>query len=145
MVTIFGYGIDAKYSREQIEKIEKYFSDLNNLKDFLNKDEKECKANKKGTKANARLKYVGVCSFALSKTEMGKNERYIRIYSKELKLNVDIKIEIYPDRKGGCVSVDVMPNPTNFIMVNALLDPLFLVSDAIVNKIKKKIEEVAYY
>lgn len=145
MVTIFGFGIDAKYSKKQIKKIEDYFGDLNNLNDFFKKDKKECKANKTGTKANVRLKYVGVCSFALSKTELSKEERYIRIYSKELKLNVDITIEEYPNKKSGCVKVKVQRDPTNFLAINALLDPLFLVSDAIVMKIKNKIEEVAYY
>jgi hypothetical protein len=144
MVTIFGFGIDAKYSIEQIKKIENYFGNLNNLKDFFNKDEKECKSNKAGTKANVKLKYVGICSFALSKTEIN-GERYIRIYSKELKLNVDITIEEYPNKKSGCVKVKVQRDPTNFLAINALLDPLFLVSDAIVMKIKNKIEEVAYY
>lgn len=74
-------------TEEQVKKVVNYFSNLNNLKYFLGKDEKDCKANKSGTKANIRTKY-GIITINLSTLVDNNVSKVIKITSEEISLNI---------------------------------------------------------
>ena len=77
------------FKNEQLKEGENYFSNLNNLRDFLNLTEKDCKSNKGGTTANVRTRF-GIITIHLSKQEIKFKEKIektvITIYSKEINL-----------------------------------------------------------
>jgi len=85
-----------KFRNEELREVLFYFSDLKNLKDFLNKDERDCKSNKAGTIANVRTRF-GIVTIHLSKQEIeikGKIAKtVITIYSKEINLVAVFTIE----------------------------------------------------
>jgi len=81
---------EVKLTNEQVIKVQNYFSNLNNLKYFLGKDEKDCKSNKAGTKANVRTKY-GIITVNLTTILNTATEKAIEITSKE----VDLKINMF--------------------------------------------------
>jgi hypothetical protein len=75
------------FKNEELKEVENYFSNLNNLRDFLNLTEKDCKSNKGGTTANVRTRF-GIVTIHLSKQEIKFKEKIektiITIYSKEI-------------------------------------------------------------
>lgn len=82
--------MERKLTNEQVIKVQNYFCNLNNLKYFLGKDEKDCKSNKAGTKANVRTKY-GIITINLSTIVDNDISKVIEITSKE----IDLKINMY--------------------------------------------------
>lgn len=139
-----------QFDRKKIDKIEKYFSDLNNLGNFLEKDKKDCKANKAGTKANVRVKRYGVISLELTKEVKNDYDITISIRSKDIGLFIELTISRYL-------------GDSCFFESNILFDPTFgkkpctglslilseMFSIDVVNMLEGKLElktkEIAYF
>lgn len=150
MKTFLNNGIDIDYSRNQTKKIEKHFSNLNNLEKHFPKG--EFKANKSGSKANFRFRMhglnLGVYQITLTKTEKEdeiSKTTILRGYAKDLGLQIDLSIKKFIDTFDNHVEVSVVFEPFKSTLMNALVaDPMILNSWYITRSIAKMIDEVAY-
>lgn len=136
----------TKFKKEQTKKVEKHFSNLKFLSDFVDDPSKDLKVSESGKKANMRLPKIGKIISVSLESEGGETSEAggcvtITVSAPAIDSTIKFICDYFPDDSKSIISVHGEFNPI-LGPINGFLFRTF-VESRLENIIREKIEKVA--